>query len=169
MRAATVGGGWARRAVLSAAFGGLLAACTQQPLPGVDPTPPRSAPQPPTGSQVQPQVQPQSGGQAQPPLIEGESAVPLDDVQTESSDWESPNTTQEQHQADLESCYAFANAQVRHDERIEDDRSTLFGSNNSAQAGNLYSYRKAIRPFDSEQRFNELFKRCMESRGYQQD
>ncbi|MEQ8654371.1 MAG: hypothetical protein RIC87_18030 [Kiloniellales bacterium] len=135
-----------------------VVACQQQPLPGVDPTPPRASP-PPAGS-----------SQSAPPLtVTGESAIPDKVVQEDASGWVSQGTSPDQHQADLQSCYSFANAQVRHDEQIDDDRGSLFGSNNAARAGNLYSYQRAIRPYGSEQRFEELFRNCMASRGYQQN
>ncbi|MEO1193672.1 MAG: hypothetical protein AAFY02_18090 [Pseudomonadota bacterium] len=138
----------------------LIAACTQQPLPGVDPTPPRSAPPPPTAAQ---QTLP-------PPVFEGDSAVPSRVVEEDTSGWTSGNATSaEQHQADLQSCYSFANGQVRHDQRINDDRSTLFGGGSSATSGNLFAYERNIRPYDNEQRFGELFRSCMASRGYQQN
>ncbi len=137
-------------------------ACQQQPLPGVDPTPPRASP-PPEGS-----------SQAVPPLsVTGETAVPVGNIEEESSGWEEKGkekgSSEAQHQADLQACYAFANAQVRHDEKITDDRQTLYGGSNSSQAGNLFSYNKNMRPFSSEQRFDRLFSDCMRSRGYQQD
>ncbi len=136
-----------------------VVACQQQPLPGVHPTPPRINP-PPAGS-----------SQSLPPVIvTGESAVPAGTVEQDSSGWIADGVTPDQHQADLQSCHAFANAQVRHDEQINDDRATLFSGNNTpAQAGNLYSYQKAIQPYGSEQRFGRLFSSCMSSRGYYQN
>ncbi|GAB5470941.1 MAG: hypothetical protein Kilf2KO_39710 [Rhodospirillales bacterium] len=153
-------------AVASLLGAGLLVmGCTQQPLPGVDPTPPRTEPPPPIVND----------GALPPPVLDGasaipsgESAVPASTVRKDSSGW-SGGSNPDQHQADLQSCYAFANAQVRHDEQINDDRSTLYGGNNPAQAGNLYSYEKAIRPYGNEQRFGELFRGCMSSRGYQRN
>ncbi len=135
-----------------------VAACRQQPLPGVNPTPARLSP-PPAGS-----------SQPDPPLtVTGETAVPETVIQDDASGWVAPEVDADQHQADLQSCYSFANAQVRHDEQINDDRGSLFGSNNSARGGNLYSYQRAIRPYGSEQRFEELFRNCMRSRGYAQN
>jgi len=156
-----------QRLALVVAFGGLLMACTQQPLPGVDPTPPRSSPQLPSGAPPPPS---QTSGEPAPlQPVGGESAVSQTQIEEDATGWVEPATSEEQHQADLASCYAFANAQVRHDEQINDDRSSLFGSNNPAVAGNLYSYQKAIRPYGRNQRFERLFSRCMESRGYRQD
>ncbi len=138
-------------------------ACQQQPLPGVDPTPPRTSPPPDSTPQTTvPQTVPA------PARIDG-TAIPGTVVQENTSDWISEGASPDQHQADLESCYAFANAQVRYDERINSDRGAIFNQSNSALAGNLYSYNKAMRPFASEQRFGELFSNCMSSRGYQQD
>ncbi len=152
-------GSLARAALLAAGVSGLLLACTQQPLPGVDPTPPRTSPPSP------------SAGQPLPPVdITGESAVPTSTIERDASGWETEDgASGAQHQADLESCYAFANAQVRHDEQINDDRGTIFRSNNPAQAGNLYQFEQADRPYASEQRFGQLFRSCMASRGYQQN
>ncbi len=149
-----------RAAMLAVGVSALLLACTQQPLPGVDPTPPRSAPPPPSPSQEQ---------ALPPPDITGESAVPTTTIERDASGWESAGVSSAQHQADLESCYAFANAQVRHDEQINDDRGTIFRSNNPAQAGNLYQFNQANRPYASEQRFGQLFRNCMTSRGYQRN
>lgn len=135
-----------------------VAACRQQPLPGVNPTPGRLNP-PPAGS-----------SQPDPPLtVSGETAVPETAIESDASGWVAPDVDPAQHQADLQSCYSFANAQVRHDEQIDDDRGTIFGSNNAATAGNLFSYQRAIRPYGSEQRFEELFRNCMRSRGYAQN
>lgn len=143
---------------LAVLLGLTVMACQQQPLPGVDPTPPRTSP-PPAGS-----------SQSTPPIsVTGETSVPIGTIEEDSEGWTAKGVSPDQHQADLQSCYAFANAQVRNDEQINDDRGIIFGANNAARGGNLYAYNKALRPYASEQRFGELFSNCMISRGYQEN
>ncbi len=156
----------ARAVGLGALLALVVAACQQQPLPGVDPTPPRAAPPPSTSGQP---AQPVTSQPAPALNVTGQTSVPVTTIEEDSSGWNAPDTDPNQHQADLDSCYAFANAQVRHDEQINDDRAALFGSYNAARGNNLYSYERAIRPYGAEQRFGQLFSSCMSSRGYQQN
>jgi len=148
---------------LAAGLGAFLTACTQQPLPAVDPTPPRP---PPHSSQPQP-----AAGTVLPPAVseyEG-TAVPERTLEIDAGGWAVPEVSSERHRADLQSCHAFATAQVRNDERINDDRSTVLNTRNAALAGNLFAYGEAIGPYANKQRFDRLFEGCMISRGYRQN
>ena len=98
-----------------------------------------------------------------------ETAVPERTPEIDAGGWAVPETGAERHQAALQSCHAFATAQVRNDARINDDRSTVLNTRNAALAGNLFAYGKAIGPYANKQRFDRLFRRCMVSRGYRRN
>ncbi|MBC6404437.1 MAG: hypothetical protein GDA41_01660 [Rhodospirillales bacterium] len=148
---------------LVAGLGAFLTACTQQPLPAADPAPARA---PPHSGQPQPVV-----GRVPPPAVSAykQTAVPQRILEIDAGGWAVPEAASERHRADLQSCYAFATAQVRNDARINDDRSTVLNTRNAALAGNLFAYGKAIGPYANKQRFDRLFRGCLVSRGYRRN
>lgn len=156
----------ARAVAVLAAFA-CIAACTQQPLPGVDPTPPRQSPPPPTPESVAAPLPADTieGPAAQvSPVGSGQAAVPDSEIVRNEENAVDPGVSEAQRQRDLNACYNFANGQVRRDEQIRDDRAGLF--DNDAYGGNIITYERNIAQYNSEQLFSELFSNCMESRGY---
>lgn len=132
-----------------------LAGCANQPLPGVNPTPARTAPPPPATA-------------SETVVIEETEVVVNDDgsetVVTVQEEVEVvPTVTNAQREADIQDCYAYASAQVTRDERMQDDRAALFSQNNLDPT---YALVKQMDDFGNERRRGQLFDNCMEAKGY---
>ncbi|MGH6948619.1 MAG: hypothetical protein ACREDZ_14905 [Kiloniellales bacterium] len=71
-----------------------------------------------------------------------------------------------QYRADADSCRTYADAQVGHDMRIEDDRSgAFFDSGWNRDAGRLT---RSMQSFEQENRRAALFEECLAGLGYVQ-
>lgn len=84
----------------------------------------------------------------------------------EGSGWTNPGTPLTQQQADVESCFSFADAQIRSEAQIDDDR---FLSGNDRDFQNQYglnTFRQRVDYYSERRRRGALFDSCMESRGY---
>lgn len=73
---------------------------------------------------------------------------------------------EEQYRADADSCRSYADAQVGHDIRIEDDRSgVFFDSGWNRNSGRLS---RSMQSFEQENRRAALFEECLANLGYVQ-
>ena len=70
----------------------------------------------------------------------------------------------EHYRTDVDSCYAYARAQVAHDVRIESDRHAAFES--EAGGLGLAALRSQMDNFERSRRIPSLFNNCMASKGY---
>ena len=75
-----------------------------------------------------------------------------------------PSTTSEHYREDADSCYAYAQAQIDHDVRIESDVSAAFQS--EAGGLGLARLRGRMNNFERSRRKPSLFNSCMVAKGY---
>ena len=78
--------------------------------------------------------------------------------------WVQPEKTNERYRADVESCYSYAQAQIDHDVRIENDINSAF-QGTSAGFG-LTELRGRMNNFERRRRRPALFSNCMMAKGY---
>lgn len=81
------------------------------------------------------------------------------------SGWAKPGTSQEQHRADIESCYRFAFAQVDHDLKIDSDVDAA-GFYADDQGLGLNALNQRLNLYNLKRRRTELINECMEGKGY---
>ncbi len=145
-------------AVLTAVLAVPLAGCANQPLPGQNPTPARSAPAapPPTGAS--------SGGGGTTTFS---TATPAPGTGVTLQD-EQGGTTQEPsneaRQKDAEDCYTYAQASVARDIQVQDDRSAIFDE--SSNNRDVYAFTNRLDEYGNQQRRGELYDNCMTAKGY---
>lgn len=131
----------------------LLAGCSTGPRPvKVDAPPPEAA----TGVQTTVPT-----GSPTPPA-ELETAVPAPD--RASGRWAKPGVSTAAYQADVEACFTYAQAQIAHDRRIEQDSAAAFET--FPEGTNLPQLRDRMNEFERGNRRIDLFDECMESKGY---
>lgn len=82
----------------------------------------------------------------------------------DGSVWVKPGATTERYRADVDSCYAYAQAQVAHDARIESDAGAALPDGNDGFG--LSALRGRMSNFERTNRRPALFSNCMEAKGY---
>jgi hypothetical protein len=82
----------------------------------------------------------------------------------DGSVWIKPGATTERYRADVDSCYAYAQAQIAHDARIESDSGAAFPDANDGFG--LSALRGRMSNFERANRRPVLFSKCMEAKGY---
>lgn len=82
------------------------------------------------------------------------------------SGWTKPGTSEEQHRADIESCYRYAFAQVDHDLKIDSDVAAARDDGDKGLGFTLLTQRMNL--YDLKRRRTELINDCMEGKGYNQ-
>lgn len=138
------------------------AAPAPQPLPVPEPAPTtQTAAHGGSGGQI-PTL---SGGNEGVTVLssEEEGRAPLPAFQ---SGWTKPGTSQEQHRADIESCYRYAFAQVDHDLKIDSDVAAARDDDDKGLGFTLLTQKLNL--YDLKRRRSELINDCMESKGYNQ-
>lgn len=123
-----------------------LTACAQRPGPRAGgqtavPAPPASAP---------------LGATLGTP---GEAALPPG-----SEPWRDLGVSRTEYRADVESCYAYSQAQIAHDERIEADSGAAFDAFPSGLGMAALSSR--MNQFERKNRRGSLYSECMRAKGY---
>lgn len=78
--------------------------------------------------------------------------------------WIRSGAADARYQSDVDSCYAYAQAQIDHDVRIESDVSAAFQS--EAGGLGLASLRGRMNNFERSRRKPSLFNSCMVAKGY---
>lgn len=78
--------------------------------------------------------------------------------------WQRAGETSAAYQGDVDSCYAYARAQIAHDVRIESDVGAAFDS--EAEGLGLTALRGRMNNFERSQRLPALFNSCMTAKGY---
>lgn len=84
----------------------------------------------------------------------------------EGSGWTNPGVPLTQQQADIEACFSYADAQIKREAQIDDDR---FYSGNDRDFQNQYglnTFRQRVDYYSERRRRGALFDSCMESKGY---
>jgi hypothetical protein len=84
----------------------------------------------------------------------------------EGSGWTNPGVPLTQQQLDIESCFNYADAQIKSEAQIDDDR---FLSGNDRDFENQYglnTFRQRVDYYSERRRRGALFDSCMESKGY---
>jgi glucose/arabinose dehydrogenase len=81
-----------------------------------------------------------------------------------SQQWTKPGTSNAEYRSDLESCYAYAQAQVDHDQRIEADTGAAFDSAPSGMG--VSDLQGRMSAFEQKNRRVSLYHECMRSKGY---
>lgn len=123
-----------------------------------------------------------SGGALPPPegTAAGSSGVVIESIQSEGfaaagttvitiperSGWTHPEVPLTKQQADIETCFRFAAAQVDREAQIDDDR---YEGSSDRDAVNLYGVTTLTRRVDyysQRRRRGALFDTCMQSKGY---
>jgi hypothetical protein len=85
-------------------------------------------------------------------------------VDPDGNVWIQPEKTDARYQADVESCYSYAQAQIDHDVRIEND---INGAFQSSSAGfGLTELRGRMNNYERRRRRPALFSNCMVAKGY---
>ena len=115
-----------------------------------------------------------SGGQI--PTLGGEASEGVTVLSSEAegrerlpsfqSGWIKPGTSEEQHRADIESCYRYAFAQVDHDLKIDSDVAAARDDGDKGLGFTLLTQRMNL--YDLKRRRTELINDCMEGKGYNQ-
>jgi hypothetical protein len=78
--------------------------------------------------------------------------------------WIRSGASDARYRADVDSCYAYAQAQVAHDVRIESDVSAAFQSETGGLG--LAELRGRMNNFERTRRVPSLFNSCMVAKGY---
>jgi|GEM_PF-4084878 len=84
----------------------------------------------------------------------------------DGSIWRKPGADEEQHRADVESCYRAATAAARRDVRIYDDRNSALDTLTSDSV--LSAQRRSLEKFNYDRDRGRLLTQCLERRGYLQ-
>ena len=124
-----------------------LAACAQQPAPRAHD--PASLAAPPAGAPTADAPLAAPSGAALPP---GEEP------------WREVGVTRAQYREDVESCYAYAQGQIAHDERIEVESGAAFEAYPSGLG--VTELRGRMDRFERGNRRASLYSECMLAKGY---
>ena len=84
----------------------------------------------------------------------------------DGSRWKSDAANEEQHRLDLEACYSYARARVRHDEQIYTDQNAAFDNITTDSRYSFLQRQQDGYGFQKQQ--DRSFSSCMESKGYNQ-
>ena len=90
---------------------------------------------------------------------------PLLSVPANTLKWDKPGVSDEQRQADAASCYAFANATIEHDIRIESDRTAGRLDRDQGGIGEVGLRRRMQHFSHGNQRVRKM-NDCMTRKGY---
>ena len=85
-------------------------------------------------------------------------------VDPDGNVWVRPEKTDARYRADVESCYSYAQAQIDHDVRIENDINGAFQS--SSPGFGLAELRGRMNNYERRRRRPALFSNCMVAKGY---
>lgn len=148
-----------RQAVYAVALALVVAACSTAPrAPGNDAPPPPETMTPSTTAPPD-QIGAPGGSPSAPADLETVPA-PEPDV----GRWGKPGVSSAAYQADVDTCFAYAQAQIAHDRRIERDSTAAFET--FPDGTNLPQLRDRMNEFERGNRRIDLFDDCMESKGY---
>ena len=140
-----------------------LAACENQPLPGVNPTP-ASAPQalPPPSATVDTTT---TVTTTTATTSSGEEVITVEETEVVVEETE-PAVSSEQREADIADCYAFSRSQVQHDIDVQEDSATVVDS--TVNPG-FTAFTQELDDYGNEKRRGQLFDNCMVAKGYAED
>ena len=109
------------------------------------------------------------GGSAPPPPGDAPFGVNPDEIFAlpgQNSEFKAlEGVSQEKQQADAESCFAFANAQVANDTRIDRDIDSARGGFADVDS-RLTNYNRSVDSYYYQNQREALFRRCMRAKGY---
>ena len=83
---------------------------------------------------------------------------------TRQSEYTRGEVSDAQRQADLDACYSYAQAQIRHDQRVQQD---IDAARSAPDRGlGMEEFTARLRSYGERNRFKTLFDSCMSSKGY---
>lgn len=94
-----------------------------------------------------------------------EPANPEPEIRADSTGWVKADGSDEEHQADIESCYRYAFSQVDHDFLIDGDVAAARPGDSDNGLG-FTSLNQRLNLYDQRNRRTELINRCMQGKGY---
>jgi len=84
----------------------------------------------------------------------------------EGSGWTNPGVPLTQQQADVEACFSYADAQIKRETQIDDDRYSFDDDVDFQNQYGLNTFKQRVDYYSERRRRGALFDTCMESKGY---